>query len=297
MEKAARSSYTYFMADPVSPAPVPPEPEPQAQPTSKSQPEAKTQPEPGPAPGPAEPRTNWPKAALGMTIAAVLGLNVALFLRSCMNAPGEAIDKTGKVIQKAGQALADVATAFKRGRVTTEFISYATSLTNQQHFQFALLKQTEMFTRTEGPTTGFGYIALPEIVIEARAPVEYTYYLDLNGRWDFVLRDDMVHVFAPPIRFNTPAVDASAITYEVRKGYLKTAEAQENLKKSISSMVMLRAKDNIPLIRENARRQTTEFVERWMAGAFQDGKRYPVKVYFPGEKAPSGIEPGSHPLP
>ena len=46
-----------------------------------------------------------------MVIVGVIGLNLALIIRSCRTAPGEAIDKAGQVIQKAGQALADVASA------------------------------------------------------------------------------------------------------------------------------------------------------------------------------------------
>jgi hypothetical protein len=216
-------------------------------------------------------------------------LNAALFVRSCQQLPGDAIDKTGKLIEKTGKALADVAAGFTQGRITTEFISYATTISNQQHFQFATLRQKEIFTRSEELTTGFGYVPLPEVVVEARAPVEYTYYLDLNAKWDVLVQDGTVHVFAPAIQCNKPAVDASAITYEVKKGYLKTAEAQENLKKTITALVKLRARDNIPLVRENARRQTTEFVERWLVRSFTDGKQYPVKVYFPGEKPPNSI--------
>jgi len=252
-----------------------------------------------PEPASDAPKNNWAKTTIWIVVVVVIGLNVALFVHSCQRLPGEALDKTGQVIQKAGKALADVAAGFRQGRVTTEFISYATSLTNQQHFQFATLKQHELFTRSEVPTTGFGYIPLPEAVVEVRAPVEYTYYLDFNARWDLVLKDDVVYVFAPPIRFNKPAVDASTITYEVKKG-IKTAEALENLKKSITPLVSARAKDNIPLVRETGRRQTTEFVERWLSRSYADGKRYPVKVIFPGEKAPDGVTPpaeGSPPLP
>jgi hypothetical protein len=103
------------------------------------------------------------------------------------------------------------------------------------------------------------------------------------------LKDNTIHVFAPPIRANKPAVDASTITYEVRKGYLKTEEAQENLKRSITSLVTLRAKDNVPLVRETGRKEISEFVENWLARSFTDGKNYNVKVYFPGEKPPEGV--------
>ena len=95
---------------------------------------------------------------------------------------------------------------------------------------------------------------------------------------------------SPPIRANRPSVDVSALTYEVKKGRFKTTEALENLKSSISSLVVLRAKDNIPLVRETARHQTTEFIEKWLARSFADGKQHPVKVYFPGEKPSDVIE-------
>ena len=116
--------------------------------------------------------------------------------------------------------------------------------------------------------------------------MEYNYYLDLNDKWHFELKENVLYVFPPAIKFNTPAVDASAISYEVRKGKFKTADATENLKKSISSLAKLRAKENIPLVRENARRQTEQFVETWLERSFTDGKSYPIKVIFPGEKRP-----------
>ena len=223
---------------------------------------------------------------LWLAVFAIIGLNVALFLRTCQKLPGEAMDKAGQVISKAGQALADVASAFRRGTIKTEFTSYATTVTNQQLFQFATLRQHEVFTRSEEMTTGFGYVPLPEVVVEARAPVEYTYHLDFNVPWKFELKDGVVHVFPPPIRFNKPAIDASQITYEVRKGYLKTDTALENLKNSLTSLSVLKAKDNIPLVRENCRQQTTLFVERWLVKSFSDGKQYAVKVHFPGEEVP-----------
>lgn len=220
-----------------------------------------------------------------MLVVLVFAMNAALVVRSCRSLPNEA----GKLIEKTGRALADVASAFRQGTIRTEFTSYATTITNQQLLQFATLRQSETFTRSEENTTGFGYIPLPEVIVEARAPVEYTYHLDLNAPWNFVLRDNIIHVFPPPIRFNKPSIDASEITYQVKKGYLKTDEATENLKKSLSSLAVLKARDNIPLVRETARRETSLFVENWLAKSFSDGRKFAVKVYFPGEPLPSGV--------
>ena len=242
-----------------------------------------------PAPIPAAPKNDWPRMTLWMVVVFVVALNVALIVRSCRTLPGEALDKTARVVEKAGKALADVASAFRKGTITTEFISYATTITNQQFFQFATLRQHETFTRTEETTTAFGYVPLPEVVVEARAPVEYTYHLDFNAPWNFVLKDKVVHVFPPPIRFNKPAIDASEIAYDVKKGYLKTDEALANLKKSITSLAVLRARENIPLVRESCRQQTTLFVERWLVRSFTDADSYAVKVHFPGEPVPPGV--------
>jgi hypothetical protein len=216
-------------------------------------------------------------------IVLILATAAVLILRSCLALPETVLRKSKDTIGEAGRALATIASAFRQGTIRTSFVSYATTITNSEHLQFATLKQMEIFTRTEEPSTAFGYVPLPDVIVEARAPVEYTYYLDLNAKWDFVLRDGVLEVYAPSIHANKPAVDVSALTYEVKKGRFKTAEALENLKSSISSLVVLRAKENVPLVRETGRRETAEFVEKWLERSFADGKQYPVKVFFPGE--------------
>jgi hypothetical protein len=256
MEIPREEGYTYVMAE-------------SHEPTSPSSPQTG--------------RTSWSRATMWMVIVLILVSAGIYVFKSLLSAPGEVIGRTGR-------ALADVASAFRRGTITTSFVSYATTISNYHYLQFATLKQTEIFTRSEAPITGFGYIPLPEVVVEARAPVEYTYYLDLNAKWEMNLRDNILYVLAPPIKFNKPAVDASAITYEVRKGYVKTAEAQEKLKKSITSLVALKAKENIPLVRETGRKQTADFVEKWLAKSFSDGNKYAVKVYFPDETPPDGVK-------
>jgi hypothetical protein len=233
---------------------------------------------------------SWAQTAKWVLIVLILVAGAVMVLRSCLGWPERALQKTGDTISRAGSALATVAAAFNQGTIKTSFVSYATTITNSQRLQFATLKQMEIFTRTEEPSTAFGYVPLPDVVVEARAPVEYTYYLDLNAKWDFVLQDGALYVFAPPIRANKPAVDVSTLTYEVKKGHFRTADALDNLKASITSLVILRAKDNIPLVRETGRRQTAEFVEKWLQGNFADGKQYPVKVYFPGETPPGQVK-------
>jgi hypothetical protein len=214
-------------------------------------------------------------------------------VRSCIKMPAEALDKGAQLAEKAGQALEKVASAFKQGTVTTTFASYATTLKGSQFLQVAEVKQTEVFTRKDEASVAFGYIPLPDIVVQATAPVTYTYYVDLNARWDFKLQDGVVYVVAPDIHFNKPAVDASLITYEVKKdSYLRrTHEATENLKSSITYLSIQRAKSNIDLVRDTGRKQIETFVENWLAKSFTDGKQYPVKVRFKSESPFSAEQP------
>src|SRR6185503_642614 len=208
-----------------------------------------------PQPSPYLPTTAqaWARATMWIAFVLIFVFALLYVFRSCRDLPRDTMDRTANLIEKTGRALSNVAAAFSRGTVTTSFVSYATTISNQNYLQFATLKQMELFTRSEAPSTGFGYIPLPEVVVEARAPVEYTYYLDLNAAWRFELKNNTISVFAPPIRFNKPAVDPSAISYEVKRGYVKTGDAQENLKRSITSLVALKAQENISLVRETGR--------------------------------------------
>ena len=108
---------------------------------------------------------DWARTALWIGVVLILaGAGVYVF-KSCRDLPVEVATKSGNAIREMGKAFADVASAFRRGTISTSFVSYATSVTNQQYLQFATLKQMELFTHTDAPTTGFGYIPLPEATI------------------------------------------------------------------------------------------------------------------------------------
>lgn len=222
-----------------------------------------------------------------MVIAGMLiGGGVYIF-KSCRDLPGDTLQQAGNLARTIGEQAQKVASAFRQGTINTTFTSYATSLSGSQYLQFATLSQRETFTRTDESTVLFGYLPLPEVIVEASAPVTYTYYLDLNARWDFVLREGVIWVTAPEIKYNKPALDISRVTYEVKKDshFRNTTEAMENLRSSMTWMSYQKAKTNVELVRETGRKQTEAFVENWLAKSFSDGKKYPVKVVFQNEKA------------
>lgn len=238
----------------------------------------------------------WPITWMA-SLLIVAGAGLYCF-HACTRVPSETLEGTGELVKQIAQEVQQVASAFKQGTITTTFTSYATTISGSQYFQFATLSQREVFTRTDESSVAFGYIPLPDVIVEASAPVTYTYYLDLRDRWDFLLKDGIIYVTAPKIKYNKPSVDVSKITYEVKKNSLirNTSEALDNLKSSITWLSFKKAQNNIDLVRETGRRQTEAFVRNWLAKSFTDGKNYPVKVRFRNEAgaqehlAPEGKE-------
>lgn len=218
------------------------------------------------------PGGHWPAAAVAI-VAILVGAGLFVF-QNVAEAPGRAIDAGREVLAD----LEKVARAFRSGNVRTSFISYATEVSGNSYLQFATLDQVEVFRREDRATVLWGQLELPEVVVEATAPVQYTYYLDLDDSWDFRLEADTVYVAAPEIRHNRPSVDASALRYEVRRGSVMRDEdtALQKLQSGLTQMSEQRAKENVALIRELGRRKTAQFVETWLAGTL--GLDGPVRV-------------------
>lgn len=225
-------------------------------------------------------RFSWP---IAFTIVALAAIIAGVFvLKSIIDVPGD-IAESGR---KAVRDLEKIAEAFQTGTVTTTFISYAAEVSGSNYLQFATLKQMEVFERKDSRAALWGQLELPDVVVQATAPVEYTYYLDLNGKWEMTLENHSVVVFAPEIEFNTPSVNASAIRYEVREGSVFRDEdiVVDQLRDGLMEMSRKRAHENIALIRELGRRKTAEFVEKWMSQTFSDGAAYHVEVQFVDER-------------
>jgi hypothetical protein len=226
------------------------------------------------------PRSLWPLAAAALGVAALFA-GGALVLKRAADVPRD-LAAQGREALKEVRSIAE---AFRTGTVTTSFTSYATEVSSGTYLQFATLKQREVFQRKDTATLLWGQLALPDVVVEARAPVEYTYYLDLGERWELRQEGALVRVLAPPIAFNAPAIDASAIRFEVREGSMLRNEdvVIEALKAGLSEMAKTKARQNIPLVREVGRRRTEEFVERWLVSGFSDGAAYHARVTFADE--------------
>ena len=236
-------------------------------------------------------RSRWP------LVVAVLGLGalglVGFVFYQTKKIPGEILEGGRSIASD----LRSVAAAFRSGTITTTFVSYAAEMSGSEYLQFATLKQMEAFERTDRAAVLWGQLALPDVVVRAEAPVEYTYYLDLDEPWEFLLREHTVFVSAPAIRFNTPAIDVSQIRYEVKTGSVLRDEAAalENLKRGLTDLSKRRAAENVALVRELGRRKTEDFVRTWLLSQYDDASDYRVQVLFadesPEEPPPKGPSP------
>jgi hypothetical protein len=224
-------------------------------------------------------------------VTAVLGVVVVLAgaamwtVQKFTSLPAEGVSKGLTVVKELSHEAATVVSAFRQENIRQQFLSSAVTLEGTTRLEVATLKEDETFRRKEQDSIAWGWIALPQIVVQADVPVEYTYYLDFNGPWEFTKENDLVIVHAPPIRPNAPAPDVSKLTFYTLEGHVWQDDkaVRERLQGSISSALRDRALEHVTLVREIARRQTERFVEKWMTDTFSDGHAFKVKVIFPDE--------------
>lgn len=223
----------------------------------------------------------WAIAAALVAIVLIVVLAGLYVFDSIRAIPGDVVEGGLAVAGRIGE-LAD---AFKQGSVDTTFASYAAQLSGSSYLQVATLRQMEVHTRADRSSVLWGYVALPDVVVAATAPVEYTYFLDFDETWSFDLRDNVLVVNAPAIRFNEPAIDVSELHFEIRESSLLRDENEvvRQLKSALTQLSRDRALDHVDLIRETARNQTKDFVRQWMKGTFSDAEWYRIEVVFADE--------------
>lgn len=179
---------------------------------------------------------------------------------------------TGKVISAAE--------GFKTGKVTTEFHDYVTSVVGNNELLVATLKSTDSFTRRDSKSMLWELIKFPDVVVEVKVPVEYTYYLPLKGDWKFEWDDatGTITVITPALRPGTPAADISAMQiYEKEGSIFRDAEkVKSQLKSEISGKLQWAAQEKIPLIKDAARKAAGEFIRDWFIRYyFKDSSQKP----------------------
>jgi hypothetical protein len=192
--------------------------------------------------------------------------------------------------ERGCSTISQIAENFKTGKVVTEFHDYVTEVKGLQRLQVASLKTTDVFTRVDSKSILWELFDLPDVKIEIKLPVEYTYYVDLKDKWNFEWDENLMHikVIAPAIKPNTPAVDISEMRVTILKeSYLRDVDAvKDSLFKELMPSLNQLAYEKINLIKETARKETSEFVSNWFIQTyFKEYNTKPklISVYFVDE--------------
>ncbi|HYN40912.1 MAG TPA: hypothetical protein VE129_03980 [Thermoanaerobaculia bacterium] len=236
--------------------------------------------------------------AFGALVLAIL-VAASILVGRVARLPGEMAGAIPRTIRETAAAvsegLAKLAAAIRTRRITTTFASTATEIRGTKRLQVAELSQVEVVERRDAMDL-LG-VPLPDVVVSARAPVTFTYFLDLDGKWDFDLTERTVTVLAPALAWNAPAVDVSRLTIVTAESSILRDEAPvvEELRASLTGILAQRARRNVPLVRETARRQAEEFVRAWLLRAYGVPEDVRVVVRFRGE--PEAMRPAGPGLP
>lgn len=236
----------------------------------------------------------WALAAAVVAVVAIVAGGALYVFRSLARLPGDVVDGGRQALRE----LRDVASGFHAGTVTTTFRGYATEVAGTTRLQFAELRQEEVFERRDSEAVLWGTLALPDVVVEARAPVTYVYFLDLEKEWRFRLEGRDVLVVVPPVEWNRPAADVSALRFSVREGSVFRDEqlVLDRLRAELTPLLDRRARQHVPLVREAGRRRVEAFVETWLVRGFADGGAYRARVLF-GDEAAASPRPPALPSP
>ncbi|HRO68213.1 MAG TPA: hypothetical protein PL182_11660 [Pseudobdellovibrionaceae bacterium] len=171
-------------------------------------------------------------------------------------------------------------------KLAVSFTSFVSSIRGLQRVQLAEVNSNEIIERTSQFSVFWDFLKLPDVVVQARIPVRYVYYVDLQEPFEIVHDGDRLIVTAPPLRAGAPAADVSGISYEVKKGSLfrSSRTVFEELRKTITPLLNESAEKNKILVREEARRQLAALVKTWtlQSPELKSGIRS-VEVRFTGE--------------
>lgn len=194
------------------------------------------------------------------------------------------------IVKVTTDTLYNISTGFSSGKVLDEFKMYVAKFEGSNKLQVASIKSVDKFSKKDSQSILWKLISLPDVIIEIQTPVEYTYYLDLKGKWEFNWNDNdsSITITAPAIECGTPAVDISNLEIiEKKSSILRDNEkVKEKLKSELTEKLAKIAESKIILIKEIARTEAKSFLTAWFVNSyFKENKFNPKKIdlYFADE--------------
>lgn len=172
-------------------------------------------------------------------------------------------------------------------QITEKFVTTIQQLTGKQSLYVAKLQTVEVVERTSA-TKALG-ISLPSVMLEAKIPVEYNYYISLSGGWRFEVHNKELRVFPPELSSSRPAIDLSKMQFNIKKGSVlrNQKELMKKFESDIPGFLIERAIQHRESVREEARRSVEEFIRNWILTSMAPLEVEQVRVQFPHEMSNS----------
>jgi hypothetical protein len=152
------------------------------------------------------------------------------------------------------------------------------------------MKTMETFSKADARFAAWGWVYLGTATSEIKVPATYRFHIKLSEMKQARLDDSVLIVTAPVIHPSLPvAFDTSKVEKKTDGTWLRFDAAQQlaDLEKSVTPALAARAQGHVNTVRENARRDIEEFVQKWIVEAHPEYREHikAVKVIFPGEDA------------
>lgn len=153
--------------------------------------------------------------------------------------------------------------------LAVSFTSYVHEARGLQRVELYETRSVEIIERTSKYSLFWDFLKFPDLVVLARVPVRYSYYVDLTEPFEISLRDGRTIVNAPALRAGLPTADVSGISYEVKSGSLfrNSFNAFEELRKTITPLLQENAERQLPSAFEPARKQLMELLKNWCSAS------------------------------
>lgn len=151
-------------------------------------------------------------------------------------------------------------------------------------------KMMETFSKSDVRFAAWGWFYLGSATSEIKVPATYRFHIKLSEIKQARLDAGVLIVTAPTIHPSLPvAIDTVAMEKKSDGTWLRFDAAQQlaDLEKNVTPALAARAKEHVSTIRETARRDIEEFVQKWIVDShpeYRDAVKA-VKVIFPGEDA------------
>jgi hypothetical protein len=152
------------------------------------------------------------------------------------------------------------------------------------------LKTMETFSKADARFAAWGWVYLGTATSEMKVPATYRFHIKLSELRQARVDGNILIVTAPVIHPTLPvAFDTTKLEKKSDGTWLRFDAAQQldELEKSVTPALATRAQGHVNTVRENARSDIAEFIQKWIVEAHPEYREHikAVKVIFPGEDA------------